>query len=112
MCSTPWIVQLCVAIAVMACSSGSATQGPHDGPGGPDVPPERCDVVGDEDGNGLADCADPACAATPACQVRVESCSSPGDEDGNGLADCADPACAAVPACQPPVELCTTTGDE
>jgi hypothetical protein len=109
MCSSPWIVQLCVAIALAACSSGSAKQGPPDAP---DVPPERCDAVGDEDGNGLADCADPACAAAPACQVRVESCSSPGDEDGNGLADCADPACAAAPACRPPIEVCTTIGDE
>jgi len=108
MYSTPWIVRLCVAVTLVACSSGLAMQ--EDPPD--DMPSERCNAVGDEDGNGLADCADPACAALPACQIRMERCDTPGDEDGNGLADCADPACAAVPACQPPVELCTMTGDE
>ena len=29
--------------------------------------PEDCDMVGDEDGNGLADCDDPACSADPSC---------------------------------------------
>jgi len=40
-------------------------------------PPEDCDAVGDEDGNGLADCADPACIDTPACQAVC----------GNGVID-------------------------
>src|SRR6185295_17255603 len=29
--------------------------------------PEDCTTPGDEDGNGLADCADPACIARSAC---------------------------------------------
>ncbi|MCA9540351.1 MAG: hypothetical protein KC620_15740, partial [Myxococcales bacterium] len=33
------------------------------------VPPEEdCAALGDEDGNGLADCADPACIGTPLCR--------------------------------------------
>jgi hypothetical protein len=31
-------------------------------------PVEICAVAGDEDGDGLADWADPDCAANPACQ--------------------------------------------
>jgi hypothetical protein len=38
-----------------------------DQPGQP-PPTEDCGTPGDEDGNGLADCEDPACAAAPACQ--------------------------------------------
>jgi hypothetical protein len=30
---------------------------------------EDCSTPGDEDGNGLADCADPACADTPTCKA-------------------------------------------
>lgn len=50
-----------------------------------DPPVEDCSVPGDEDGNGLADCADPGCAGTDAC--RAPAC-----------AIGADPACAA-PTC-------------
>ncbi|MCC6747282.1 MAG: hypothetical protein IT371_06460 [Deltaproteobacteria bacterium] len=32
---------------------------------------ERCDVVGDEDGDGLADCADPDCALADQCLLRT-----------------------------------------
>ena len=75
----------------------------------PNLVPEDCNVVGDEDDNGLADCADPACSDLPQCaQVRygiplVEDCSVRGDEDGNGLADCDDPVCMDNPECQPVV---------
>jgi hypothetical protein len=41
---------------------------PPDSPPGQPPPEEDCATPGDEDGNGLADCADPACAAVPACQ--------------------------------------------
>lgn len=34
----------------------------------PPVGEEDCAVIGDEDGNGVADCADPACASTSACR--------------------------------------------
>ncbi|HVV81437.1 MAG TPA: DUF4215 domain-containing protein [Kofleriaceae bacterium] len=59
---------------------------------------ENCSTVGDEDGNGLADCADPACASTPACSSPVcgngtmetgEQC-----DDGNTMAgDGCSPTC-------------------
>jgi hypothetical protein len=50
----------------------------------------------DDDGNGLTDCADPACASEPACGPENTSarCEDGIDNDGNGLIDCADPACA------------------
>jgi len=51
------------------------------------VPTEDCDAEGDEDGNGLADCADPACADLEQCQgggfVR-------GDANANGSIDLTD----------------------
>ena len=73
------------------------------------IPPEDCSTVGDEDGNGLADCADPVCAAELAC---LENCGTPGDEDGNGLADCADPACDVEVACyEGAVDQCLGAGD-
>jgi hypothetical protein len=67
-------------------------------PGVPDQPVEEdCDVEGDEDENGLADCDDPACEDLPEC--AEEDCDVEGDEDGNGLADCEDPACEDLPEC-------------
>ena len=55
------------------------------GGGGPIVV-EDCATNGDEDGNGLSDCNDPACCltcgpASPACNT-VENCSN-GSEDSN-----------------------------
>jgi hypothetical protein len=49
---------------------------------------ERCDLLGDEDCDGLADCADPDCLSS--C---VEDCDDLVDNDGDALADCADPDC-------------------
>jgi len=43
---------------------------------------EDCDSEGDEDGNGLADCADPACAENAACIDDGN-----GDDDGNDDGD-------------------------
>ena len=51
---------------------------------------EDCAAVGDEDGDGNADCADSDCAAEPACAATPEDCAAAGDEDGDGNADCAD----------------------
>jgi hypothetical protein len=59
---------------------------------------ERCGDGVDNDGDGLADCADGDCTC-------VEDCALPGDEDGNGLSDCADPACAGAAQC------CDADGD-
>jgi len=80
--------------------------------GGAPPPVEDCATEGDEDGNGLADCDDPACAEDPLCVVVPEDCATPGDEDGNGLADCEDPACADDPLCVVVPEDCATPGDE
>jgi hypothetical protein len=69
--------------ALIACSTGSIrftpggeppdTVSPDAAPpdaAPPDSPPaEDCATPGDEDGNGLSDCGDPACAGTAACQA-------------------------------------------
>jgi hypothetical protein len=58
---------------------------------------ENCTDGVDNDADGLADCADPACSATAAaCQ---EQCTNDVDDDGNFLADCLDPDCDLDPAC-------------
>jgi len=74
----------------------------------PDGAVEICDNGVDDDGNGLADCGDPACASEcPDASTDadpdgdddappVEICDNGVDDDGNGLADCGDPACADV----------------
>jgi len=45
---------------------------------------EDCELAGDEDDNGLADCGDPACAGTPTCQPR---CGNGKLEAGEGCDD-------------------------
>jgi hypothetical protein len=67
-------------------------------------PAEDCEAAGDEDGDGLANCADASdcpektfcnpehtlvCNSVGSCMPR-ENCSASGDEDGDGLSDCAD----------------------
>lgn len=60
------------------------------------TPPENCDVPGDEDGNGAADCDDPACAALPACLGSCMDGKRNGDETdvdcGGGCRPCGDAA--------------------
>ena len=55
----------------------------------------------DDDGDGLVDCADPDCAADPACSGDDDTSSGPQedcingvDDDEDGDVDCADPDCA------------------
>ncbi len=65
---------------------------------------EVCDDGLDNDGDGLTDCVDPACAQAAICQaIAVEVCGDGLDNDGNGLTDCGDAVCAATVACSPPV---------
>lgn len=64
-------------------------------------PVDAC-AGGDEDADGLVDCADPDCDG-PACP---EDCIDARDNDGSGLADCADPACWCADACP-----CDVDGD-
>jgi len=65
---------------------------------------EICNQSGDEDGNGLADCADPACAAS--CSDTCPAVC--GDVDGNGIVNGTDPAAletyiqSSIPACVAP----------
>jgi hypothetical protein len=52
----------------------------------------------DDDGDGLADCADPHCRAVdPAC--RETDCGDGADDDGDGFIDCGDPDCLDAPEC-------------
>ncbi|MBL8618712.1 MAG: putative metal-binding motif-containing protein [Deltaproteobacteria bacterium] len=64
---------------------------------------ELCIERGDEDCDGLRDCADPDCASIPC----VEDCDDPADNDADGLDDCTDPDCSPGTC----VEDCTAGGD-
>jgi trimeric autotransporter adhesin len=63
----PSVVLAAAAAALTACSAPPAAPDAPDAPAAP-ASAEACDVVGDEDGNGLADCDDPACADAAACR--------------------------------------------
>jgi cysteine-rich repeat protein len=79
--------------------------GPPDAGKPPDPPRvEDCGTPGDEDGNGLADCSDPACAAAPGCQVAAfcgdghpdpgEACDDGNTANGDGCDNnCTLPGC-------------------
>jgi len=76
-------VALCVTAALVACSVNPVAFTLGDG-----RPTENCKAAGDEDGNGLADCSDPACASAPWCQPacgngRIEM--GEGCDDGNAV---------------------------
>ncbi|HEY4057003.1 MAG TPA: DUF4215 domain-containing protein [Kofleriaceae bacterium] len=75
---------------------------------------EDCDLPGDEDGDGLADCADPDCADAPCTDTNLcngssgvcecantteQRCGDGTDDDCDGKIDCADSECATDPAC-------------
>ncbi|MBI1908605.1 MAG: hypothetical protein HYS22_00315 [Deltaproteobacteria bacterium] len=102
---TPLILAFCLSLFLLSCSDDKKEEGtpgpkpvvpgvvvpsppggegdddlsPGGGGGGtiPPPPVEDCEIEGDENGNGLADCADPACTANIVCQ-------NPGDEPGDG----------------------------
>ncbi len=84
---------ICIAAALVACSAAPATPPPID---------EDCEAAGDEDGNGPADCDDPACADTAACEPRCgngeretgERCDDGNATDGDGCdGNCTATAC-------------------
>jgi hypothetical protein len=77
---------LCTVAALAACAVNPVTfppaedppaedppaeDPPVEDPPAEDPPAEDCDAIGDEDGNGLADCSDPVCASAPVCQIDV-----------------------------------------
>lgn len=61
---------------------------------------DACSNGADDDEDGLEDCAEPVCAATPLCSP-VEICDNEDDDDGDGYEDCGDEDCASDPACAP-----------
>ncbi len=73
-----------------------------------ELPVEICADSIDNDGNGLTDCADAACADTTDClPPAAEICGDGIDNDSNGLTDCSDPECMGTGSCPPPaVEIC------
>ncbi|MCP4504410.1 MAG: lamin tail domain-containing protein, partial [Deltaproteobacteria bacterium] len=66
-------------------------------------PPEDCEVVGDEDNNGVSDCDDATCFGfAGVCDAAELNCGDGGDNDGDGLTDCEDVIdCGADAACLP-----------
>ena len=54
----------------------------------------------DDNGDGLADCADPQCSALSLCQPET-LCRNDLDDDDDGWTDCADPDCMATSSCGP-----------
>jgi len=66
---------------------------------------EVCGDGLDNDGNGLADCADTVCAATTPCQEPLppeSACADGVDNDIDGLTDCDDPDCDPIDPCYVP----------
>src|SRR5687767_9051245 len=82
-------------------SSGPDAQPLPPDAGAPDVlPVEICDDDEDNDGDGLADCADDECDGIGGCTVGGEvDCNDLFDNDGDNAADCADTECASALAC-------------
>jgi len=61
---------------------------------------EICGNYEDDDGDGLADCADPDCQGDPSCFEPLENCNNSTDDDDDGLTDCADPDCQHTSFCR------------
>ena len=65
---------------------------------------EDCTNGIDDNGNGLIDSADPACAVcvpTSRVEKKKRACTDGADNDCNGLIDCADPSCSSTRSCKP-----------
>jgi hypothetical protein len=66
----------------------------------------NCSDRKDDDGDGLADCADADCAKDEACKVgngpenSAARCSDWFDNDGDGFVDCDDAECEQTPVCK------------
>ncbi|MEL6987397.1 MAG: hypothetical protein AAGK97_06160 [Bacteroidota bacterium] len=66
-----------------------------------------CSNGTDDDGDGLADCDDPDCAADNVCLVEI--CDNGIDDDGDGLVDCQDTECHSLSSC---IEICDNGIDD
>ncbi len=88
-----WLVLACSVMLFVACDPETKKK------------VEICNNGVDDTGNGLVDCADPACygqAGGPQgqlCQSTESRCNDGFDNDGDGLIDCVDPDCATSPDC-------------
>lgn len=89
-------------IAGDGCSAACTTEGSSS---------ELCDDAQDNDGDGLADCEDPDCAASCPAPGPEVACSDGIDNDGDSAADCADSDCDSSCAL-PDEEDCAVAGDE
>ncbi len=61
---------------------------------------EWCANGADDNGDGLADCADPRCATLSLCRGE-DMCRNGLDDDSDGWTDCADPDCMGTLPCGP-----------
>ena len=75
---------------------------------------EVCDNDADDDGDGVADCADDDCSRHLACvEIPDEDCSNLVDDDQDGDSDCDDSDCETSAACrEPEVEDCSNDVDD
>lgn len=66
-------------------------------------PVEDCNNGGDEDEDGIYDCADAECVERPPCNSGNETvCDDADDQDGDGFIDCADATdCQGLAMCAP-----------
>lgn len=73
------------------------------------APAEACTDGVDNDGDALADCADPDCVSTAVClpAAQAEVCTDATDNDGDTLADCDDPDCGGTAPGRPAITPCT-----
>lgn len=85
-------VGACASTGMSSCSQGVVLDNCT-----PCQESQHCGDGLDNDGNGLIDCADAACASSSACSPEI--CANTLDDDGDQLFDCADPDCAGEPVC-------------
>ena len=71
---------------------------------------EICDNQLDDDGNGIIDCEDDACAYSTKCGAPEEICDNDKDDNKDGLTDCDDPLCEEDDACNK--EICDNQKDD
>jgi len=73
---------------------------------------EVCDdaAMADEDGNGFANCLDPACATASNCETGEAQCNDQVDNDNDTKIDCADEGCDGFDSCEFGTEVSCNDG--